>query len=189
MRFMDYSLAHFIKLAKASGYYDKTLFVIYGDHGITTDRSDHMEQGQIKHSLTSYRVPLIFHAPKILKPAIDQRLASQVDILPTIASLFGIPYSLRTLGRDLFDSNNDANRYAFVYSWFATPTKFGLIGDEYYYSEQADQIGLYKYHDKDFFKDYSKEQPEIFGKMQNLQEVFSNQVVTLCILIKMIIGN
>jgi phosphoglycerol transferase MdoB-like AlkP superfamily enzyme len=168
MRFMDHALAHFMKLAKLSGYFDKTLFIIYGDHGITTNRSDHMEEGYVKHGLTSYHVPLIFYAPKIIKPEVISTVASQVDILPTIAGFFGIPYKTQTIGRDLFDKENDGKNYAFVFSWFATPPKFGLIDDEFYYSEQADQIGLYKYKTKDYFKNYSKELPQDFKKMQDL---------------------
>lgn len=170
MRFMDHSLAHFIKIAKESGYYDNTLFVIYGDHGITANKSDHIPEGVVKHSLTSYHVPLIFHAPKYIKPAIDERVASQVDILPTIASLLGFSYRTQTLGRDLFDNNFDKNRYAFVYSWFANPTQFGLVSNEFYYSQQANQIGLYKYKTNDYFKDYSKEEPVIFKEMQDLAQ-------------------
>lgn len=170
MRFMDHSLEHFIKIAKASGYYDNTLFVIYGDHGIPTNRSEHMNEGYIKHGLTSYHVPLLFHAPKVLKHRIETKMASQVDIVPTIASLTGTSYKIKTLGRDLFDEKYDNSRYAFVYSWFANPLKFGLIGDEFYYAYDAGKAALYRYRSKDFFNDVSQQETETFSKMDKLAQ-------------------
>lgn len=166
MRFMDHSLKHFIKIAKQSGYYDNTLFVIYGDHGIPTQKSIHMSEGHIKHGLTDYHVPLLFHAPKVLAPKVEIKIASQVDIVPTIASFMGIPYKIQTLGRNLFDEDYDNKRFAFVYAWYANPLKFGLLSDEYYYINNAGKGAMYKYKDADYFTDQAEANPEMYKKMQ-----------------------
>ncbi len=168
MRFMDYSLQHYIKIAKEAGYYDNTLFVVYGDHGIPTQKSIHMPKGYIKHGLTDYHVPLLFHAPKVLSPKVENKIASQVDIAPTVVSLFGLPYKIKTLGRDLFDTQYDDRRYAFVYAWYANPLKFGLINNDYYYISDAGKGSIYKYQEENFFDDLSSTNVEEFTKMDNL---------------------
>lgn len=38
-RFMDHSIGHFIKIAKKEPYFDNTLFVFFGDHGIQIGRA------------------------------------------------------------------------------------------------------------------------------------------------------
>jgi phosphoglycerol transferase MdoB-like AlkP superfamily enzyme len=170
MRLQDHSLKIFFEQAKKSPYFSRTLFVIYGDHGVSTKVSDHMPAGYIKNDLTSYHVPLLFYAPTILTPKLDTRVVSQVDIMPTVASLLGVPYKIKTIGRDLFDSKYDQERFAFFYSWFADPPKYGLISSDYIFIQHANQSALYNYKDKNHEEDLSQKEPVIFKKMQELTQ-------------------
>ncbi|MBK9532308.1 MAG: hypothetical protein IPO42_11095 [Chitinophagaceae bacterium] len=58
----------------------------------------------------------LFYAPALLKPQRIPDICSQVDILPTIASLAKIPYTNNSLGRNLFDTvstiTNGKEKYA-----------------------------------------------------------------------------
>jgi arylsulfatase A-like enzyme len=78
-----------------------------------------------EEGLTRNHVPLLFYAPGRLKPQRINRVCSQVDVLPTIAGIAGIPYVNHALGRDLFDSsvirqpgayivNNDLRYHGFI---------------------------------------------------------------------------
>jgi phosphoglycerol transferase MdoB-like AlkP superfamily enzyme len=170
MRLQDHSLKVFFEQARKSPYFNKTLFVIYGDHGVSTKVSDHMPAGYVKNDLTSYHVPLLFYAPSILSAKLDTRVVSQVDIMPTVASLLGVPYKIKTIGRDLFDNKYDQNRFAFFYSWFADPPRYGLISDDFVYIQNADQSALYRYKDQNFDEDLSQKEPAMFKKMQELTQ-------------------
>ena len=72
--------------------------------------------------LNKYHIPLIIHAPKILKPTIINNLSSQIDIAPTLLGILGMPYDSKFLGRDVI--NSPANR-AFI----GTYQKVGLYSD------------------------------------------------------------
>ncbi len=98
MRFLDYSLGHFFRLASKEDYFKRTIFCLYADHGTTATRQIPWQQ----LSLTHHHVPFAIYAPGYFSEGrrIDIT-ASLVDVLPTVLSLIGTPYVNKTLGRDL----------------------------------------------------------------------------------------
>ena len=57
-------------------------------------------------------------------------MASELDVLPTAASLAGLPYVNSALGRDLLDPAFDALRYAFTIGDQGKVPRLGLIGKD-----------------------------------------------------------
>ena len=57
-----------------------------GDHGLIR-RSQHMHPSEEKLLLSRGHVPFLLHAPMLLEPARYDKVASEVDILPTLAGL------------------------------------------------------------------------------------------------------
>ena len=51
--------------------------------------------------LTDEHIPLLFYAPYLLHPQKRKEVASQIDVLPTIAGMIQESYINTTLGRDL----------------------------------------------------------------------------------------
>ncbi|MBK8188661.1 MAG: sulfatase-like hydrolase/transferase [Cellvibrio sp.] len=92
VKYADYALGEFIKKAKASPYWDKTLFLIVADH-------DNRVYGNNLVPVEKFHIPgLILGAdiqPKIIAP-----IASQIDLGPTLFSLIGISGEHPMLGRD-----------------------------------------------------------------------------------------
>jgi lipoteichoic acid synthase len=89
MRLQDNFLRDLIDQYKKLGFYDNTIFVIYGDHG-----EGFGEHGLYVHDDIPYqeglKVPLIIHAPGLLEGA--QRvdgLSNHTDILPTVLEMLG----------------------------------------------------------------------------------------------------
>jgi len=83
--------------------------------------------------LTEYHVPLVFYAPGLIKePRVISTTASEVDILPTTASLAGLTYTNSTFGRDLLNPSFDDKRFAFTFERTRPPV-LGLIGEKYYF--------------------------------------------------------
>ena len=131
-RFMDHSIGHFIKIAQKEPYFDNTLFVFFGDHGIHAPTGNHVAAYESQLNLQGLRVPLVLYGKSLISNArVFDTIASEVDVLPSIASVTETPYLNTTLGRDLTDSTFDENRYAFTIEHGGGRT-IGLISDEYY---------------------------------------------------------
>ena len=145
-RYLDYSIGQFIQRVKKENYFDNTIFMFFGDHGNRSYPGKHSPKSESQLGLNGNRVPLIIYAPKIL-PAHKkyQKVASLVDVLPTLAGLAGISYQNTAMGRDLFDPQFDSSRYAFTIDSIAK-NKIGLIDEDYYFamSKDGSQPSLHK---------------------------------------------
>lgn len=100
-RYTDFTFRKFIEAARQAPYFERTIFVFIGDHGIGGDAGTMFPPAWTRQNLTCYHVPLLFYAPKLLAPRRINSIASQIDVLPTLAGIAGIPYRNNGLGRDL----------------------------------------------------------------------------------------
>ena len=132
MRFMDHSVGVFFSLARHETYFADTIFVLFGDHGSFRSLAD-LTGAEARLGLTRFHVPaVIVGHPVAGTPRVIDTPASEVDVLPTIAGLVGVPYINTTLGRDLLDSRFDSGRFAFTIDEHYREPKIGLItGDAY----------------------------------------------------------
>jgi hypothetical protein len=99
-RYTDDSIRAFVERLRATRPdFDHTLLVVIGDHtGPTFD----------PHRLARLRLPLILAGPPIARArarwaALPDRTASEVDVLPTIASLLDDDRAYAGMGRSLFE--------------------------------------------------------------------------------------
>ncbi len=137
-RFMDHSVGYFIQQARQSPYFNNTIFVFYGDHGITGYGGQHTPPVESKYLLTGFHTPLLFYAPGLITESrVDALPASEVDLLPLVAGLAAPGYVNTTLGRDLRDPRFNDRRYAFTITHYQIP-EIGLIGPDYYFRMLAD---------------------------------------------------
>lgn len=139
-RYTDFCYQQFVEAAKKEKYFDNTIFVFVGDHGIRYNGTlDYFPKSWTEQGLTCEHVPLLFYAPKLLQPKRVHDVCSQVDILPSVASLAKIPYRNTAFGRNLFDTIPDAQfksilpaeKYAFVIDHDVQT--IGLVSNSYYY--------------------------------------------------------
>lgn len=133
-RFTDYCYQQFMEAAKKETYFDNTIFVFVGDHGIRYGGNlPYLPKAYSAQGLTCEHVPLLFYAPKLLSPKTDTRVCSQVDVLPSIASLAKIPYTNTTLGRNLFDTaGTHPDAFAFIIDH--DMKTIGLVNNDYYFT-------------------------------------------------------
>ncbi len=85
------------------GVADRTLLVVTSDHG-----EEFLEHGGVEHGWTlfqeSIHVPLLFVVPEALAPMRVSTRVSQVDLLPTLQFLLGLPAGALPLdGQPLFE--------------------------------------------------------------------------------------
>jgi len=90
----DRALGAFIRALRERGMLERTLFVFLGDHGEAFGQ----HPGNLGHSLFLYeenvRVPLVIAAPGApVSPTRVARVASAVDVAPTILDLLGLAVS------------------------------------------------------------------------------------------------
>ncbi|MBX2933731.1 MAG: LTA synthase family protein [Ferruginibacter sp.] len=139
-RYTDFCYQKFMEAAQKEKYFKNTIFVFVGDHGIRYNGTlDYFPKAWTEQGLTCEHVPLLFYAPALLKPQRIHDVASQVDVLPSIASLANISYSNNSLGRNLFDTITNmqykttypGGKFAFVIDHDVK--SIGLVGNEYYY--------------------------------------------------------
>ncbi len=169
-RFLDYSVGLFMSEAKKSAYYKNTIFVFWGDHGID-GYSQHVPPAESTSNLAlgSYRVPFVIYSPMIRDPKVVDTVMSELDAVPSIASLAGISYTATTLGRNIFNPKFKDSHYAYIMMNRADPT-LGVVGEKYCYKTTGKYEGLYEIASKDPMVDHRAEHPELFAKMKELTQ-------------------
>lgn len=104
-RYTDYAFKTFIEAAKKEPYFNNTIFVFVGDHGVRGNAGAEFSRAWESAGLTIHHVPLLFYAPGILPGRRIHDVCSQVDVLPSVSEVAGISYTNTTMGRNLFDSS------------------------------------------------------------------------------------
>jgi phosphoglycerol transferase MdoB-like AlkP superfamily enzyme len=135
-RYTDYCYQQFFEAARKKKYFDNTVFVFVGDHGIRGYAGDMFPKAWTEQALTCEHVPLLFYSPGKIKPQAIDNISSQTDVLATIASLTGIPYHNTALGRNLFDSatlNHPDNIKNCAFIIDQGVNQIGLVTNKYYY--------------------------------------------------------
>jgi lipoteichoic acid synthase len=135
--YMDEAIEQFFNDLKASGLYDNTVIVMYGDHyGISENHNDAMAQVLGVEEITPVlnadlqRVPLFIHVPGV-KGSIQKQYGGQVDVRSTILHLLGIDTKdYMELGSDLF-SKDHRNWALFRNGDFVTPEVVQVNGKCY----------------------------------------------------------
>ncbi len=168
-KLMDHAVKVFIEAAKKEDYFDNTIFIFVGDHGLPK-KSKHMHPSAEKFLLNTVHTPLIMYAPKLLKHKKVSYPVSEVDIMATVAGLSGVSYINSTFGRDLLEENFDEKDHYAFYIEHSTNPQLTLIGDEFIYKVKADgsEGKLYKYYYEQSEKEMSKQYPDIAMKMRRV---------------------
>lgn len=133
--YLDWCIGQFMKKVRQEKYFDNTIFVFVGDHGIIGTTGPHLPKSWKELAITQGHTPLLIYSPKHVAPQRIDNWAQQVDVVPTIASLVGIGYRNTTLGRDLLDPKFDSTRVAFEFQFTGIGEK-GLLADHYMFIDR-----------------------------------------------------
>ena len=139
--YLDEAVRELFDYFKKSGLYDKSIFILYGDHyGISNTRAKNALSpllGKSPETWTDFddmqmqRVPYMIHIPGQNKGFIDHTYGGQVDNLPTILHLLGInTKNYIELGQDLFSKENQ-QIVAFRNGNYVTPQFTSIDGEVY----------------------------------------------------------
>lgn len=128
--YADYSIRIFLEAAKKEAYFNNTIFVFVGDHGVEGNAEAIYPNAWTEQRLTEEHVPLLLYAPALLTPQLRKETVSQIDVLPTIAGLLQQPYSNSTLGRDLLDPLKKDHAAFIIYH---APGWIGVVNNDYFF--------------------------------------------------------
>ncbi|HTL09873.1 MAG TPA: LTA synthase family protein, partial [Chitinophagaceae bacterium] len=134
-RFTDFCYRSFIEAAKKEPYFANTVFMFVGDHGIDGNAGSRFPSAWSRDGLTRNHVPLLFYAPQLIAPRRLHCVASQVDVLPTLAGLAKINYRNTGMGRDLLQQyalDSGKSNIAFIYD--ANNKDVGVINGSWYFT-------------------------------------------------------
>ncbi len=96
MKEADAYLVQTLDALEAQNLLDDTVFIRTADHGEMGMCHDGVGEKNFNFYEESMKVPLIYSNPQIFpKPRISDALVSHVDLVPTLATLFGAPSSAR----------------------------------------------------------------------------------------------
>ncbi|OHE83342.1 MAG: sulfatase [Lysobacterales bacterium RIFOXYD1_FULL_69_11] len=95
-KYADHAVGQFFKQAMASDYWSDTVFLVVADH-------DSRVFGEDLVPVDNFHVPALILGAGIA-PRRDERIASQIDLGPTLLSLIGIGDATPMTGRDLSDT-------------------------------------------------------------------------------------
>ena len=106
VKYTDWAIGEFLRQARTRPWFDDTVFVILADH---------TSGGRGKTDLTieNFHIPLMIWAPKHIKPARIDTLASQIDVGPTLLALLNVGYRSRFFGHDILH-DGPAHQRAFM---------------------------------------------------------------------------
>lgn len=174
--YADWAVADYLDKAKAAGLLDHTVVLVVGDHGARVYGSEEIPAA-------SYRIPaLILHPDPKWRGTRNERLCSQVDLVPTLLSLLGISCSTPFTGRDIVSLPPDGGR-AFVQHnrdvGILTDTSLVVLGLQkqlYFYSRSGRDSDVFKPLQADAVTDAHRElAKDTISVFQTAYELYVNE--------------
>lgn len=100
IRYTDMALGRFFDEASRQPWFNNTIFVLTSDH---TNMSDHPEY---QTDLGGFCSPIVIYDPsgELVQPGVEDKVAQQIDILPTLLTLLGYPHPYVAFGIDVLNT-------------------------------------------------------------------------------------
>ena len=121
VKYTDYALKLFFELAKKESWFKDTVFVIVADHCASS-------AGRTELPLDRYRIPCLIYADFLEAEQID-KLASQIDVMPTVMELLNFSYESKFLGQNIRTWYYQPRAYIATYRelGYLTPDTLSII--------------------------------------------------------------
>lgn len=128
--YTDYCFKKMIQEAKKQPWFNNTIFVFVGDHGVEGEASQMYPEAWTSGRLSDEHVPLLFYSPELITPQTRSEVVSQIDILPTLAGMLHMSYTNTTLGRDLLHTKNKTDAAFIIHH---DEGNIGIVTNDYYF--------------------------------------------------------
>ncbi|WP_205663240.1 LTA synthase family protein [Alteromonas facilis] len=136
VKYADWAMGQFFQQAKASEYWDNTIFLVVADH-------DNRVYGSNLIPVEKFRIPgVIVGGP--IEPEVIEPVASQIDLAPTLLSLAGISTCHVMDGRDFTLDKHSPGRALLQFE-----TLFALMQEQELTILRPDSTPLHAHYEKD----------------------------------------
>ena len=140
--YTDHSLRMFFDAARKMPWFNNTLFVITADHSSVPDHEEY------KNNLDAFAIPIMFYTPDGSLPAgVNNRLAQQIDILPSVLNHLNVGQPFVAFGNNLFDAGSKE----FVLNFSNEVYQF-VNNDKVIYFDGKKIVGVYQYENDHYLQ-------------------------------------
>jgi phosphoglycerol transferase MdoB-like AlkP superfamily enzyme len=137
IEYADWSIMHFIAIAKTKKWFDNTIFIFIADHGLNYGHTYDLP-------LSGHYIPFFIYSPSNLIAEQRNQLASQMDVGPTLLHLLNIEFVNNTLEINLFEQEHSS-------VFFCADDRIGCIDKTYYWLQRNDRReSLYQHNNLDW---------------------------------------
>ncbi len=98
VKYTDFAIKKFFKLAEKQPWFSNTVFVIIADHCASS-------AGKTELPVDKYRIPAMIYSPGFIKPTHINTLMSQIDIMPTVFGILNFNYKSKFYGQDVLKAD------------------------------------------------------------------------------------
>lgn len=139
-RELDKAMEYLLNRLEEAGKLENTVIVIAGDHypyNLSAQAADQLAGHELDADFERYQSTCIIYNAGLKTPIVSDTYCCNVDILPTILNLFGIPFDSRLMmGRDIF---SDGIHKAVIYnkSFITDLVRYNSKTGETLWSEKA----------------------------------------------------
>jgi phosphoglycerol transferase MdoB-like AlkP superfamily enzyme len=103
VKYTDFAIGKFLKDAESKPWFHNTIFVIVADHGVGG-------RGATEIPMELYHIPFFIYSPLHVKPEIVTKIASQIDVAPTLLSVMNFSYDSKFFGKNILEMTPDEER-------------------------------------------------------------------------------
>lgn len=149
--YLDASIKAFFDYLKATGLYENSIIILYGDHyGISNSRNPDLAPliGKDSQTWSDYdnamlqRIPYMIVVPGMTQGKIIETYGGEIDALPTLEHLLGIRSDqYLQVGQDLLSSHHSQLVTLRSAGTFITP-KYTSYEGKLYYTETGEEITI-----------------------------------------------
>ncbi|MBR6283185.1 MAG: sulfatase-like hydrolase/transferase [Muribaculaceae bacterium] len=170
IRYTDMALGRFFEAASRQPWYSNTLFVLTSDH---TNMSDHAEY---QTDLGGFASPIILFDPSgELQPAMVDKVAQQIDIMPTMLGLLGYSKPYVAFGIDVLSTPADQTWAVNYLNGIYQYVKHGLVLQ----MDGSRTVGLYALDDRLMQHNLVGQRPEQPGMERELKAIIQQYMTRM----------
>lgn len=103
VKYTDYAIGQFLDKAREKPWFKDTVFVFVADHTAGS-------AGKEDLPVHNYHIPLFVYAPGLIDAREDSRVASQIDLAPTLMGLLNMDYTSTFFGHNLLRPDTGPGR-------------------------------------------------------------------------------
>ena len=161
--YTDHALRKFFEASKTSDWFENTIFIFTADHSNQTHFPFY------EKTVNRFANPLmIFKSNSELK-GVDMKLASHLDIFPTVADLIDYPKPFKSWGRSLVSNQNHE---PFVINYFSGGSYFMMNENLICVHNGNNAIGFYNVKDKNMENNLIRNKTQEMIDLENKCSMF-----------------